>query len=78
MNGNGNGNGNGDEKSIVEGGAAATSPPPQPLTPSTTSVVSPGVSIQSSGKTCVCVFFYVYFYKWFATIFCFAYLTGQS
>ncbi|XVF63902.1 hypothetical protein PTKIN_Ptkin09bG0123700 [Pterospermum kingtungense] len=34
---------------MVEGGAgAATSPPPQPLTPSTTSVVSPGLSIQSS------------------------------
>ncbi|XVE94745.1 hypothetical protein REPUB_Repub02eG0035500 [Reevesia pubescens] len=44
-----NGNGNGNGKSMVEGGTAvATSPPPQPLTPSTTSVVSPGLSVQSS------------------------------
>ncbi|XWS14601.1 hypothetical protein CRYUN_Cryun35bG0023600 [Craigia yunnanensis] len=43
-----NGNGNGNEKSIVGGGAAATSPPRQPLTPSTTGVVSPGLSFQSS------------------------------
>ncbi|EOY14712.1 hypothetical protein QUC31_000179 [Theobroma cacao] len=41
------GNGNGNGKTMV-GGAAATSPPPQPLTPSTASVVSPGLSIQSS------------------------------
>ncbi|OMO87629.1 hypothetical protein CCACVL1_08881 [Corchorus capsularis] len=49
--GNMNVNGNGNGKSIVGaggGGGAATSPPPQPLTPSTTSVVSPGLSIQSS------------------------------
>ncbi|XP_022768973.1 protein indeterminate-domain 2-like [Durio zibethinus] len=40
--------GNGSGKSMVGSGAASTSPPPQPLTPSTTSVVSPGLSIQSS------------------------------
>ncbi|XVF73701.1 hypothetical protein PTKIN_Ptkin13bG0003800 [Pterospermum kingtungense] len=48
LNVNGSENENG--KSMVGGGAAAaaTSPPPQPLTPSTTGVVSPGLSIQSS------------------------------
>ncbi|KAK5831750.1 hypothetical protein E1A91_A05G208700v1 [Gossypium mustelinum] len=45
INVNGNGSGN---TTMVGGGAAATLPPPQPLTPSTTSVVSPGLSIQSS------------------------------
>ncbi|XWS21079.1 hypothetical protein CRYUN_Cryun30bG0024600 [Craigia yunnanensis] len=44
----GNVNGNGNGKNMVGGGAAATSPPRQPLAPSTTSVVSPVLSIQSS------------------------------
>ncbi|GMI82509.1 indeterminate(ID)-domain 2 [Hibiscus trionum] len=44
----GNVNTNGNGGTIIGRAAAATSPPPQPLTPSTTSVVSPGLSIQSS------------------------------
>ncbi|KAE8656575.1 hypothetical protein F3Y22_tig00116999pilonHSYRG00017 [Hibiscus syriacus] len=47
----GNVNANGNGGTMVGGAAAAaaaTSPPPQPLTPSTTSVASPGLSIQSS------------------------------
>ncbi|XVE69921.1 hypothetical protein DITRI_Ditri10aG0030200 [Diplodiscus trichospermus] len=47
-NANVNANANGNGKSMVGGGAAATSPPPQPLTPSTSSVVSSGLSIQST------------------------------
>ncbi|XP_022772780.1 protein indeterminate-domain 2-like [Durio zibethinus] len=38
----------GNGKNVVGGGAAATSPPPQPLTPSTTSIVSPRLSIHST------------------------------
>ncbi|KAL4336325.1 hypothetical protein GQ457_07G026180 [Hibiscus cannabinus] len=50
VNTEGNANTNGNGGTVVGGGATAagTSPPPQPLTPSTTSVVSPGLSIQSS------------------------------